>query len=87
MIREDREPPHRFADRVRAELLAMDGLEPLTRAMLRTEKPAEVYVAALTTGELAVLNYSDAPAEVRVPGAEACTVAPYRIRLIAVPPS
>lgn len=78
-IREDREPAHRFADRVRGELLKTDGLDPLTQAMLRTEKPDEVYVSALEGDTLAILNYSDAPAVVRVPGQEPVTVAPYRI--------
>ncbi len=82
MINEDREPPHRFADRVKQELLVMNGLDPLTQAMLRTEKPAEVYVSALQTGVLAVLNYSDTEAAVQVPGQDTCRVAPYRIRLI-----
>jgi hypothetical protein len=81
-ITEDREPPHRFADRVKRDLLAMDGLHPLTKAMLHVEKPSEVYVSALTTGMLAVLNYNDAPASVSLPGQEPVTLAPYRIALI-----
>src|SRR5690606_11534809 len=33
LIEEDREPPARFADRVRQELLAMENLHPHTQAM------------------------------------------------------
>lgn len=82
MISEDREPPHRFADRVKKELLDMPGLDPLTQAMLRTEKPDEVYVSALESGCLAVLNYTGEEARVQAPGQAVCNIAPYRIRLI-----
>jgi len=87
MINEDREPPHRFADRVKQELLAFEGLDPLTEMMLRTEKPTEVYVSALKTGSLAILNYSDAEAEVRVPDQPPCAIAPYRIKIIPIAPA
>jgi hypothetical protein len=82
LIEEDREPPARFADRVRQELLAMENLHPHTQAMLRAEKPDEVYVSALESGVFAVLNYSDAAAEVRIPGAAPQTIPPYRIALV-----
>lgn len=82
LIREDREPPQRFADRVRDELIAMPALHPLTRAMLETSKPAEVYVSALQSGSLALLNYTDKPATVAVPGIEPFVIDPYRIKLV-----
>jgi len=82
LIREDREPSQRFADRVRDELRVMPGLHPLTRAMLETVKPAEVYVSALRTGDLAMLNYTDKEATVTVPGMDAVRIAPYRITIL-----
>jgi len=85
LIREDREPPHRYTDRVREALLAMPDLHPLTQAVLRTEKPSEVYLSALENGTIAALNYNDRPAEVRVPGAAPVTIPPYRIALIPSP--
>jgi hypothetical protein len=84
MIQEDREPVSRFADRVKTELIKMDGLHPLTKAMLNTEKPAEVYVSALQSGCLAILNYSDDQAQVRVPGQDAMAIPPYRIKMVKV---
>lgn len=81
MITEDREPPHRFADRVMERLLEMKDLHPMTQAMLRTDKPDEVYVSALETGRFAVLNYNDYAVNVTIPGYDALELAPYRIAL------
>jgi hypothetical protein len=62
----DREPPHRYADFIKQQLLNMSALDPLTQEMLRVQKPSEVYVSALQDGSLALLNYNDFPVQVRV---------------------
>ncbi|MDX9971514.1 MAG: family 14 glycosylhydrolase [FCB group bacterium] len=82
LITEDREPPKRYTDKVYEALLAMPDLDPMTQAVLRTEKPEEVYVSALKNGTYAVLNYSDAEARVKVPEKAEVTLAPYSIAIV-----
>lgn len=68
--RGDREPPHRYADFVRDEILRRRDLDPRTLRMLRTEKPSEVYVSVLQSGTMAILNYNEHPVTLTVPGRE-----------------
>lgn len=82
IFREDREPPSRYADRIKDILLTMDNLHPLTKVMLRIEKPAEVYVSALETGKLAILNYRDEASTVKIPGKMPEDIVPYRIAIV-----
>jgi hypothetical protein len=82
LITEDREPPQRYTDKVYEALLAMPELSPLTQAMLRTEKPDEVYVSVLKSGAFAILNYNDREVRVRVPEKTEVTIAPYSIALV-----
>jgi hypothetical protein len=79
--RGDREPPHRFADFVRTELLKMTQLHPFTQKMLRVEKPTEVYVSILKDGQLAILNYNDEPVQIKLPEGKMIEVQPYSIKL------
>ncbi len=64
----DREPPHRYADFIRRELLRRTDLDPRTQRMLQVQKPSEVYVSVLKSGTLAILNYNDEIVAVNVPG-------------------
>jgi hypothetical protein len=82
LIREDREPPHRYTDAVVERLRAMGGLDPRTQAMLGSEKPDEVYVSALKNGAYAVLNYNAHESRVTIPGRAPITIAPFGIAVI-----
>jgi len=64
----DREPPHRYADFLRQELLRRSDLDPRTMRMLQVQKPSEVYVSVLQSGTLAVLNYNDNAVTITIPG-------------------
>ena len=77
----DREPPHRYADFIKQQLLNMPDLDPLTQKMLHVNKLSEVYVSALKDGSLALLNYNDFAVPVRV-GDRDIEMVPYSIELI-----
>ncbi|MBI5092599.1 MAG: beta-galactosidase [Candidatus Hydrogenedentes bacterium] len=78
----DSEPPQLYADFVERSLGAVTDLNPLTQRMLALDKPAQVYVSALRSGKLAILNYSDAPATIGAASAFQQTIQPYRIALV-----
>lgn len=78
----DREPPHRYADFIKNNLLKMSQLHPFTQKMLRIEKPAEVYVSVLKDGQLAILNYNDDPVQIKLPDGEMVEIQSYSIKLI-----
>ena len=80
--RSDREPPQRYADFIRRELMTMQNLDSRTRKMLAVMKPAEVYVSVLQSGTLAILNYNNESVRVSIPGSGVITVKPYHIALL-----
>lgn len=81
-VPDDREPPQRLARGVANALKAMPNLDPRTLAMLNTEHGDEVYVSVLTTGDYAVLNFSDVPVSVKIPGIDkAMEIEPYGIAM------
>ena len=63
-------------------MVKLPQMDARTVRMLRTEKPDEVYVSVLQSGRLAVLNYRDDMARVRIPGARTIKMAPYSIALV-----
>ena len=80
--RGDRAPAHRYTDFIADQLRTMKDLDPLTQHMLRAKKPDEVYVSVLKNGTFAILNYTDKPARVMIPGTGSEKVASYSIKLI-----
>jgi len=81
----DPEPGQPYARFVRDELRKINTLRPATAAALRLEKPADVYWSLLESGELWLLNFSDDPAEVRLPSGRRLQLAPYTILCIPWP--
>ncbi len=77
----DREPPHRYADFIKTQLLKMTQLDPLTQKMLQVEKSTEVYVSALKDGRLAILNYNDQPVQIKLLDGKKIDLRPYSIKL------
>ncbi len=65
---------------LRSRLLELKGLDPGITKALHMEKPETVYWSVLRSGELALLNYDDAPATVRFDGVT-MQLEPYSIRL------
>lgn len=81
-VTDDREPPQRLARGVAKALKAMPNLDPRTLAMLNTEHNDEVYMSVLTTGDYAVLNFSDVPVSVKIHGIDkAMEIEPYGIAM------
>ncbi|NUM55691.1 MAG: beta-galactosidase [Candidatus Hydrogenedentes bacterium] len=81
-VPDDREPPQRLARGVANALKSMPNLDRRTHAMLNTEHSDEVYVSVLATGAFAVLNFSDNPITVSIPGVEKpLEIEPYGIAM------
>ena len=81
-VQDDREPPQRLARGVANALKAMPNLDPRTQAMLNTPHGDEVYMSVLSNGAYAVLNFSDAPVTVEIPGIEKpLQIEPYAIAM------
>ena len=81
-VPDDREPPQRLARGVANALKAMPNLDANTLAMLNTEHSDEVYLSVLSTGDFAVLNFSDGPVTVNIPGiAKPLDIEPYGIAI------
>ena len=77
-----REPMHRYSNFIKAELLKMDDLDPMTVKMLKMQKPTNVYVSALKNGKMAVLNYDDEKQTITVPGQAPVKIEPYSIKMV-----
>ena len=63
----DMEPPDDYGAFVKARLLEMEQLDPLTTMALRVERPPKVFIAALETRQLLALNYNECEVELRMP--------------------
>jgi hypothetical protein len=59
----------------------MPQLRQPTRDALAITKPDSVYWSTLENGRLALLNFSDAPATVRLATGAAITIPPYEVVL------
>jgi len=79
--RGDAIPPEFFVAFIRKQLLGMDQLHRRVRAALRIERPQGVYWSVLENGKLALLNFSDEAATVRLEGGRAVRIGPYEIAL------
>lgn len=78
----DREPPHRYADFIKTQLLHLENLHDYTKQMLTAAKPAEVYISVLQNGAMAILNYLDEPAEITLSDRRTICVPAYGIKLV-----
>lgn len=82
-IPDDRVPAHRIADKIVEQLNAMPSLDPRTKRMLGVETTFEVYSSIFANGTIALLNFDDRQASVRVPGKRThIAMAPYSILLV-----
>ncbi len=77
----DPEPPEEYVEFVRKHLLELSNLRPEIHRALEIEKPREVYWSVLEGGKLALLNFSDNEAHVRLSGSRVLDMPPYSIKL------
>jgi hypothetical protein len=75
----DPEPPDEYVEFVRQQLLGLKQLRPEVHTALQIDKPRDVYWSVLEGGKLALLNFTDHPALVRLPGGKTIPVQPYGI--------
>jgi len=80
-FRGDPEPGEPYARFVRDQLRQLDQLRPPIRRALRMDKPPSVYWSVLESGALALLNFSDDPALVRLADGRSLELDPYTVRL------
>jgi hypothetical protein len=77
----DPEPSDDYIEFIRRHILGVPQLRPEIRRALAIEKPHDVYWAVLENGKLALLNFSDRAAQVRLEGTRVVPMAPYSIVL------
>jgi hypothetical protein len=75
----DAEPPDEYVDFMRQQLLGFKQLRPEIHRALQIEKPREVYWSVLDGGKLALLNFTDHEARIRLSGGKILVVQPYGI--------
>ena len=74
-------PSQSYAEFVRDLLLKTPSIRPEVRSALRMEKPATVFWSVLENGKLALLNFGNHPAAVRVAGGKIVNIAPYEMTM------
>ncbi|MCS7316357.1 MAG: beta-galactosidase [Bryobacterales bacterium] len=80
-FRGDPEPGEPYARFVRDQLRALDVLRPPVRRALAMEKPPWVYWSVLENGMLALLNFGEDAATVRLASGRMLRLPPYAFRL------
>ncbi len=75
----DPEPGEPYARFVRDELRKLDGLRPAVKAALRMQKADSVYWSVLESGAMALLNFADDPANVRLADGRVVKLEPYSL--------
>jgi hypothetical protein len=75
------EPIRHYIAFVRATLRKLPALRPQVRDALGMESSREVYWSALANGKLALLNYDDQPASVRLVNGKTLLLKPYTIAI------
>jgi hypothetical protein len=73
------EPPDEYVEFVHQQLLGLKQLRPEVHRALEIDKPRNVYWSVLEGGKLALLNFTDHEAQVRLPGGSTVVVPPYGI--------
>ncbi len=77
----DAVPGEFYAEFVGDELRKMPQLRPAIRAALRMTKPPGVYWSALESGKMALLNFSNHPASVKLSDGSTLSIPPYEIAM------
>ncbi len=80
-------PGEYYARFVRDQLLRLDVLRPEIRQALALEKPEFVYWSVLEGGRLALLNFDDEEAALRLPSGRQRRLKPYSIAIEPWPPA
>jgi Glycosyl hydrolase family 14 len=75
------EPVHYYITFLRNQLRDLEVLSTDVRAALGIEKPEEVYWSILKNQKLALLNYDDDPAVIKLTGGKTIRIPPYTIVL------
>lgn len=78
----DPAPGEHYARFVRKELRGMTAFRPEIRQALAMEKPELVYWSVLENGRLALLNFDDHEAVVRLQGGRTLRLKPYTVTLL-----
>ena len=74
-------PSQSYVEFVHDLLLRMPSLQPRIRDALRLEKPATVFWSVLENGKLALLNFSNHPASVRLVSGKIIKIAPHEMAM------
>ena len=74
-------PLQSYVEFVRDLLLKTPSIHPRVRDALQIPKPATVFWSVLENGKLALLNFSDHPADLRLPGGKSIAIAPYEMAI------
>lgn len=72
-------PSQSYAHSVRDLLLKTLSLRPEIHRALQMEKPASAFWSVLENGKLALLNFDDRPAHVRLAGGKVIKIPPYEL--------
>jgi hypothetical protein len=75
-------PGEPYARFIAGELRRLPQLRPETQAALKLRTPAGVFWSVLESGSLALLNFADEEAAVRLPGGGTVTLAPYAVAVV-----
>ena len=75
-------PGEPYARFIAGELRRLPQLRPETQAALKLRAPAGVFWSVLESGSLALLNFADEEAAVRLPGGGTVTLAPYAVAVV-----
>lgn len=75
-------PGEHYARFVRNELRRLGSLRPQIRRALEIDKPEFVYWSVLENGRLALLNFEDAGAVIRLADGGKVRLPPYRMALV-----
>ncbi|MBX3178423.1 MAG: beta-galactosidase [Candidatus Hydrogenedentes bacterium] len=81
----DMEPITLYGDFIETILRGLETLHPLTKRALAVQHPDRVFVSALETNKIVLLNYRDEPARVRLDGLLDEEMPPYSIRVLGEP--
>jgi len=74
-------PSQSYVEFVHDLLLKTPSIHPQIRDALQIQKPATVFWSVLENGNLALLNFSNHPADLRLPNGKSITIAPYEMAM------
>ncbi len=74
-------PAEFYSEFIRERVLALPQVRPAIRSALAIRKPPEVYWSVLENGKLALLNFSNRAASVRLPDGKTLGIEPYELVL------